>query len=511
MKDARLSTKIFLSVGVVLGILLLAAIWLVGAREARLMEKGFDDNLTTMSVASRNMFHTAAEDYCRSHGMVYHRVQPGQFSAGGAGPLEQEAMAAFAADPGLDLRRGQYTGEAGAPYKYVLAPGRLLDQCVLCHTASGMDTFKGRKTGDLVAVFGVSVPVDGLQRQVRNTRILFTGLGLALLAAVGGIVTLAMRRHVLRPMAELSGVIGRMAGGDLTVRAPVRSRDEIGQLGDAFNGMVEQLNRALQEVESASARVASGSMELAASAEEMAHTVAETARVGEGLQDAGRQVQENLRGLDLDVAALAERTRSTGAESEQAVADSSRGSEAGRGAVSEMEAIRTATGRIVQVIQVIQDIARQTNLLSLNAAIEAAKAGAQGKGFAVVAEEVRKLAERSAVAAREIEQIIVQTQQAVAGGVASVGVTQENLEAIRLRISAVTGRVREMGDLSLKQAGTSASVGQMMDQTSARLGQNAAATQELAATVQEISHTAEDLARVAEGLKAVVKAFRLRG
>ena len=99
----------------------------------------------------------------------------------------------------------------------------------------------------------------------------------------------------------------------------------------------------------------------------------------------------------------------------------------------------------------------------------------------------------------------------MAGGVASVGVTQENLEAIRLRISAVTGRVREMGDLSLKQAGTSASVGQMMDQTSARLGQNAAATQELAATVQEISHTAEDLSRVAEGLKAVVQAFRLRG
>ena len=511
MNNARLSSKIFLSVGLVLGAVLLAAIWMVGAREARLRERAFDDQLATLSVASRNMFHATAQEYCERNGMAYHRVRPDALSQGPAGDLERAALAAFTADPALELRQAQFVDGAGAVVRYALAPGRLLDQCVLCHTASGMDAFKDRKPGDLVALFGVSVGTGELRREVRDTRILFTGLGVALMAAMGWIIAVAMRRHVLGPIAALAGALGRMAGGDLTVRAPVRSRDEIGQLGEAFNRMVEQLGGALQEVEAASVRVASGSMELAASAEEMSRTVDETARVGEGLQDAGRGVQENLRRLDANAAALAGEALSTGAESERAVADSTRGSEAGRGAAGEMAAIREATGRIVEAALVIQDIARQTNLLSLNAAIEAAKAGDQGKGFAVVAEEVRKLAERSALAAREIREIIERTQQAVAGGVASVGVTQENLEAIRLRISAVTGRVREMGGLSREQASTSASVGQMMDQTAARLGQNAAATQELAATVQEITHTAEDLARVAEGLKDIVKAFRLRG
>ncbi len=149
-------------------------------------------------------------------------------------------------------------------------------------------------------------------------------------------------------------------------------------------------------------------------------------------------------------------------------------------------------------------------ILSLNAAIEAAKAGEHGKGFAVVAEEVRKLAERSAQAAKEIEQIILRTQEAVAGGVASVGVTQGHLDAIGKRISDVSEHIRVIGGLSREQAKTSKEVDSMMDQTASRLDQNAAATQELASTVQEITRTAEDLSKVAEGLKDIVKGFTLR-
>jgi methyl-accepting chemotaxis protein len=127
----------------------------------------------------------------------------------------------------------------------------------------------------------------------------------------------------------------------------------------------------------------------------------------------------------------------------------------------------------------------------------------------VVAEEVRKLAERSRSSAQEIQQLILTTQAAVAGGVQGVTVTLGNLEAIRARITSIATSVREIGQLSEDQAGTSVEVSQRMDQTTARLAQNAAATQELSATVQQIARTSDDLAQVAEGLRKVVDGFQL--
>ena len=509
MNRTRLSFKIFLSVGLVLAAVILVVIWLVGSRETGLKEQAFDDNLTTMSVASRNMFHASAAEYCKAHGMAYHRILPGVYTAGAAGDFEKEALGAFQANPGLELRQGSYRGEGGEVFKYTLAPARLQDDCILCHGAVGMDTFKDRKAGDLVAAFGVSVSTAGLVRSVRQTRIVSALAGLALLGVVSWIVTMSVRRHVLGPLGSLSATFGRMAEGDLTVRAQVASGDELGQLGEAFNRMAGQLNQALQEVNHASLQVASGSMELAASAEEMTRTVDQVAGVSVELSASGRGVQDALRALDANVEAMADQTRRTGAEADAAVVDTDKGAQEGRGTAEGMHAIQAATTRIVSAVQEIQGIARQTNLLSLNAAIEAAKAGTAGKGFAVVAEEVRKLAERSAQSAKEIEGIIRLTEEAVAGGDASVRITLGHLETIRTRISEIAGRIRDIGGLSQEQARTTVGVGGLMDRTAQHLEQNASAAHQLATAVQEVARTSEELAHVADGLKTVVTRFRL--
>jgi len=507
----NLTARFLIPVGIALALVMAVLIWVVSAAQTRRAEMAFQEQLTALAVTSRFMIHSSAEDYCKSRNMVFHRALTGQITGSGpAADFERNGMQAFERDPSLPFLSAQYRDADGTPQMYVMAPAKIQDECASCHAASGMDAFKDRKNGDLVGAFGVSVSTAGLRSSVANMRLLSALIGLAVLLVVGAIIHYFVRRNILQPLGALSGSIVQMAGGDLTAQAQVLSSDEIGQLAGTFNRMVEQLNQSLQNVEMASARVASGSIELAASAEEMSRTVDETARVGEGLQAAGREVQTNLKSLDANLAALGDHAQRTGTESERAVQDALLGTEAGRGTTKEMQEIRESTGRIVQAVKVIQEIANQTNLLSLNAGIEAAVAGPHGKGFSVVADEIRKLAERSARAAREIEQIILRTEEAVAGGVASVDATLGHLEAIGGRIADVSGHIREIGGLSREQAKTSSAVGAMMDQTASRLDQNAAATQELAATVQEVTRTAEDLSKVAEGLKDIVKAFILR-
>jgi methyl-accepting chemotaxis protein len=354
-------------------------------------------------------------------------------------------------------------------------------------------------------ILGAGVYVDDVDQEVRR-------ISLGLLAATLFVsilvffLSVKLARKMIHPLNQL---VEGLKKGDLSRRIEVSTRDEVAEAAEAFNAYNGSMRTTILEVSGLADRVASGSTELAASASEMARAVEEIAHVSEELKASGEKVSAAMQQLRANVDAMAERNRQTGAQSDDAVRDTAKGADAGHGAARGMEEIQQVTSQIVKAIQVIQDIARQTNLLSLNAAIEAAKAGAMGKGFAVVAEEVRKLAERSRGSAQEIEQLIHTTQEAVSGGVKGVGVTLENLEAIRARIAAIAASIQEIGQLSQEQAGTSAEVRQRMDQTSARLAQNAAATHELAATVQEISRTSEDLAHVAEGLRNVVKGFRL--
>ena len=510
MKRMGLAIKFLLPVGATLALVLGLVFWGLGAYQAHQAESAFEGHLTSLAMASGAMVHSAAEEFCGSRGMVFHRVKDGSWSAGTACMnFEQAAYAAFNADPAVTARTGRFTDADGVPQLYVLTPARLKESCITCHDAFGMGTFKGRPAGDLVAAFGVSAATIGLHQDERTIRWAGLGIGLAMLGLIGLIVTYFVRRTILAPLATLSSSFARLAGGDLTLRIPVRTQDELGQLAQAFNAMVGQLNGAISRVDLSSTQVASGSAELAASAEEMARNVHDSASLSVQLSQSGRQVQEALQRLEGNTGAMTQETRATDLETAKAVKDTLRGAESGQVTAKGMQEIQAATSAIVAAVGVIQEIARQTNLLSLNAGIEAAKAGAQGKGFAVVAEEVRKLAERSAKSALEIEEIIRRTQEAVAAGTLSVGSTLQGLEAIRARITAVSGSIRHIGELSEDQAGTSAEVSKLLDLTNASLERNATASQEFAGMVQEIARTAEELSRVSEAMKSVVATFKL--
>jgi methyl-accepting chemotaxis protein len=352
---------------------------------------------------------------------------------------------------------------------------------------------------------GTGVYIDDLQAQARVYTWSILG-GLVILSLLLFIVVRSLARRMARPLAEL---VDGLRNSDLTREIRIESEDEIGQAAKAFNAYNSDLRARIMEVSGFASRVASGSTELSASSDEMSRAVDDIAKVSEDLKHAGERVARAMAGLSEESGMVVQHSEEGGKEGAAAVAETVRSAQAGEAAVLGMGEIQGATAQIVQAVRVIQEIARQTNLLSLNAAIEAAKAGSMGKGFAVVAEEVRKLAERSRTSAKEIEELIQRAQDAVSGGVSSVQGTMSSLEAIRERIQQVASRVSQIGTFARGQAGTSAEVTRMMDKTSEGLAQNATATHELAATVKEIAKTSEDLAQVAEGLRALAGSFKL--
>jgi methyl-accepting chemotaxis protein len=509
VRRRSLALKFFLPVGSALVLLFIALTLLVGRAQSDRSRQAFEANLRAIGINSRYMLHWEAEAYCKQEGLAYHRVPLDQTTPGPEGEVERSAIQAFQANPSLDSYRGTYPGPDGAPWTYVLSPGRLQEECATCHKALGMTAFDDRKVGDFVAVFGISESTAPIMHEERRFQLSAAAVGLGTLLLMGLLIGYFVRRVMLRPLNGLGGAISRVAEGDFTTRAEASADDEIGELARTFNGMVNRLSTALREVEEASQSVASGATQLAASAEQMAKTVEDTAQVGEELRQAGTGVQESLQRLADNIAQMDEHASETAIRTEAAAQDTDAGAEAGKETEGGMGAIREATGRIIQAVQVIQEIARQTNLLSLNAAIEAAKAGAQGKGFAVVAEEVRKLAERSAQAAAEIRGLTDQTENAVTQGIQNVANTLAHLDSIRDRILEVGEQVSSVATLSRSQDEANHEVGDLMAQTADKLERNAAATQELSATVSEITRTAEDLSRVADSLRGLVQRFRL--
>ncbi|WP_186065785.1 methyl-accepting chemotaxis protein [Burkholderia gladioli] len=320
--------------------------------------------------------------------------------------------------------------------------------------------------------------------------------GSALLVAVG--TTILIARSILRQlggepsMAQYAAA--QIADGNLMIDLPVTRGDSSSLMASLetmrakLASIVQGIKTSAESISIAAGEVAQGNVDLSQRTEEQAASLEETAASMEELTSTVKQNTDNAR-QGSTLAAAASQTASSGGEVVRQV-------------VGTMADITSSSQKVSEIISVIEGIAFQTNILALNAAVEAARAGEQGRGFAVVAGEVRTLAQRSAVAAKEIKALIETSVSHVAAGsqlVSSAGATMDEIVRSVRRVTDIMGEI----------ASASAEQGTGIEQVNVAVTQMDEVTQQNAALVEQATAAAQSMADQAESLRAAVSIFKV--
>lgn len=314
-----------------------------------------------------------------------------------------------------------------------------------------------------------------------STTLLTLIIAISAAVLVATVLAVALFRSITGPLKLVNDGMSKLSEGDLSFRAKSKRRDEFGTVLNAMDDTLERLSDTLNNVLESSMAISSSSTQVSATAQSVSSATTEQAASVEQTSSAVEQMTASVN-------QNAENAQVTDGMASKASSQANEGGEAVKDTVVAMK-------KIAEKISIIDDIAYQTNLLALNAAIEAARAGEHGKGFAVVAAEVRKLAERSQVAAQEIGDVAGSSVQLAerAGAL---------LDDMVPAITRTSDLVQEIAAASNEQSTGLAQVNDAMMQMNQITQQNASASEELAATAEEMSSQAEQL-------QALVSFFKL--
>jgi len=326
--------------------------------------------------------------------------------------------------------------------------------------------------------------------------------------ALGILITLTMSRRVEGAARDIGEAMDALRGGDLTRVPRARGNDELAFISRSLGEAVRQLREDLQAIAVITERTASGALELSTTASQLASATAEISQGAERQREEVGQSTSAVRALAASLQEVQGVALSASTLATSSLQASARGLGEVDASVEAMKGILDSSQKVGRINGVISDIARQTNLLSLNAAIEAAKAGQQGKGFAVVAEEIRKLAERSGSAAKEIQGLIAESGERVDVGSQAVRRVSDSLGTIE-------GNLKEQADgaqgavqvLEARSAESQAILAGMAS-TLGITERTATATVQLVSSLEETGRTVEDLSAVAQDLRQRLIRFK---
>ena len=412
---------------------------------------------------------------------------------------------------------------------------RLTSDCMMCHgkpdsevNKTGKDILgfpmEGWSVGDMHGAYHVVMPLKPLDEQVAS----FISSGMTwtvpLVIAASILFVWLLRSMFGKPIARLiAQILDIQKNKDLAKRVDVTSTDEIGKLGTSFNELISTMHDVISDVSGSACDVASAATEIAASSEEMAA----------GMNEQTQQVTQISSAIEEMSASVVEVARKSG-QAAASASESGKVAQEGGVVVSQtiegMQAINEAVTasatsvqelgkrgeQIGQIIEVINDIADQTNLLALNAAIEAARAGEHGRGFAVVADEVRKLADRTTKATEEIAQSIqaIQTETSQAVDRMNTGTTQvrtgvERAQKAGASLHEIVSKAQSVAEMIQSIAAAAEEQSAANEQVSRNVESISAVTRQASEGAGQAASAAAQLSTKAEQLQRLVGQFKL--
>ncbi len=361
---------------------------------------------------------------------------------------------------------------------------------------------------------------DGTFTQTLSASIAAAVTGVLIIAVMG----LVIGRSIVRPLGIMQRAITRTATElDFTADIASPAKDEIGRTLRSYDELLISLRCSFGGIQEMATRLATLTGEVDATAKDIAHNSIAQSDAASGVAAAVEQLTVSISMVAAQAEEASLHTREsrdkadTGAEVILAtIARIQTISDSVRQVSSKIDALRTDSDSISSVANIIKEIADQTNLLALNAAIEAARAGEQGRGFAVVADEVRKLAERTSKSTLEISQLLTQIQkgareavetmgvavQEVDAGVESARIAGESVQAIRDGSSGVVATVGEISAAVREQTAASAAISQRIEQISQMTERNSSAA-------EATSHTVHDMTEVSLEIHAALSSYKV--
>jgi methyl-accepting chemotaxis protein len=375
---------------------------------------------------------------------------------------------------------------AAADSKDVLATLQSITKVIFFDMALAIDSYIARLMNDVETMRRkAEEDRDALERRVTDMREVVLAIAdgdLSNEVAVDGDDVIgelgSALNQMIHALRETAGAAEQVAGGNLTVQVTPRSARD--SLGNAFAAMVHKLSQTIGEVRDSASSLAEAGNQVSASAQSLS----------EGTSEQAASVEETTSSLEQMSASIMRNAENSGQMEQMALKGAREAEESGQ-AVG--ETVR-AMSSIAEKISIIEEIAYQTNLLALNAAIEAARAGEHGKGFAVVATEVRKLAERSQTAAKEI------------GGLADS--SMKVAERAGALLTQLVPSIQRTADLVQEVAAASGEQSAGVDQINRAMSQVDQITQRSASAAEELSSTSEEMAAQAERLDELMEYFR---